>query len=231
MADPDARWSIANDFCISFMLQNGGRWGDGLKERGKPPRFRSKRVCPGQSAFGGASKSKMASLCKAFRTLQELFFRLSRHQGSFADTQVSLNTCCNAHKLLTRLKSPLVLQVWSNLNWIGDLARNHDVRTKLDRIQRWKNKIREDAQAGNAFIFRHLRNRACDEPANLLQDVQGNIIVDPAQAIDTFNNAWDEVFACNINAEHPLNMLEVIWPYIKDHTQQFECPPIDAHEL
>ena len=241
-ADPDVRWSIANDFCSSFMLQNGGQWGDGLRERGQPPKFRSKRVCPGQSAFGGASKSKMAILCKAFRVLQELFFRLSRQQGSLADTQVSYNTCCNAHKLLTRLRSPLVwskhsiptvLQVWSNLQWIGDLARNHDVRTKLDRIQRWRNKIRADAQTGNAFIFRHLRNRANDEPANLLQDDQGNIIVDPTQcqAIDTFNNAWDEVFACNIAAEHPLKMLEVIWPYIKDHTKQFECPPIDAHEL
>ena len=238
--DPEDRWAIANDFCVLFMLQNGGRWGQGIKERGKPPKFRSKRVCPGQSMFGGASKSRMATLCKAFRVLQELFLRLSRHQGSFADTQVSYNTCCNAHKLLTRLKSPFVwprgsipsvLQVWSNLNWVGDCARTHDVKTKLDRIQRWRTKIKDDVNKGNSFVFRHLRNRACDEPANLLQDAQGNIIVDPTQAIATFNSAWDEVFACNIDAEHPLKMLDVIWPYIKDHTMQFECPPIDAHEL
>ena len=236
----DQRWQVANDFCVSFLLQNGAKWGKGPKERGQPPRFRSRRVCPGQNHFGGSAKSRLSRFCRAYRGLHELSIRLSRQQGNVADTQVTINTCFKLRKLLTDLHCPCVwpqgvvpslLQVWSNLAWIGDAARTLDVKTKLSRIQRWKQKIQEDSRCGNAFIFRHLRNRASEEPANLLQDSAGNIIVDPSQAIRTFNEAWDDVFACNINADHPLRMLDIVWPYIRDHTSNFERQPIDEHAL
>ena len=237
-ADVDSQWEIANDFCVSFLLQNGAQWGKGLKHRGRPPAFRSKRVCPGQNLFGGASKTKLSRFCRAYRGLQELYTRFARLPGNIHDTQVTLNTCFKLRKVLVELQSPWVwthgstlLQVWSNLSWVGDAARTYDVKTKLARIQRWRQKIQEDARCGNKFIFKHLRNRACAEPANLLQDADGNIIVDPNQAISTFNDAWDDVFACNIQADHPLRMLDAIWPYIRDHAQQFECQPIDEHAM
>ena len=238
--DVDRQWHIANDFCVSFLLQNGAFWGKGLKERGTPPKFRSKKVCPGQSLFGGSSKSRMSRLCRAYRGLQELCLRLSRAQRGFVDTQVTFNTCCKIRRLLVELKAPAVwesgsfpslLQVWMNLSWVGDAARTFDVKIKLARIQAWKSKIQEDARSDKKFIFKHLRNRACEEPANLLQDPDGNIITDPNQAIRTFNEAWDDVFACNIQADHPLKMLDIIWPYIRDHELRFECQPIDAQCL
>ena len=238
--DVDRQWHIANDFCVSFLLQNGAFWGKGLKERGTPPKFRSKKVCPGQSLFGGSSKSRMSRFCRAYRGLQELCLRLSRAQRGFVDTQVTFNTCCKIRRLLVELKAPAVwesgscpslLQVWTNLSWVGDAARTFDVKIKLARIQTWKSKIQEDARSDKKFIFKHLRNRACEEPANLLQDPDGNIITDPNQAIRTFNEAWDDVFACNIQADHPLKIIDIIWPYIRDHELRFECQPIDAQCL
>lgn len=117
------------------------------------------------------------------------------------------------------------------MSWVGDAARTSDIKTKLARIHAWKNKIQEDARSGNRFIFKHLRNRACEEPANLLQDSEGNIITDPTQAIRTFNDAWDDVFACNIQADHPMKMLDIVWPYIRDHASQFDSQPIEAECL
>ena len=35
--DPEDRWAIANDFCVLFMLQNGGRWGQGIKKEANHP--------------------------------------------------------------------------------------------------------------------------------------------------------------------------------------------------
>lgn len=61
--DVDQRWQIANDYCTSYLLQNGAEWGKGPRERGAPPKFRVKRVCPGQNLFGGSAKTRLSRFC------------------------------------------------------------------------------------------------------------------------------------------------------------------------
>lgn len=54
-----------------------------------------------------------------------------------------------------------------------------------------------------------------DEPPNLVQDEHGNVLFQPAAAMDTLNSNWDSVYSANTLHEHPLKMLEVIWPHVQ----------------
>lgn len=76
-----------------------------------------------------------------------------------------------------------------------------------------------------------MRNKSNDEPPNLVSDQAGNIITQPEKAIATLNEAWDDIFAANVLSEHPLKMLETIWPYIQDKQVAAILPPITGDAL
>ena len=60
-------------------------------------------------------------------------------------------------------------------------------------------------------------------------DAQGpNLVTDKSGAL---NNSWDEIFAANVLSEHPIKMLETVWPYISDKQIQAHLPPLSPKEL
>ena len=63
-----------------------------------------------------------------------------------------------------------------------------------------------------AYIFQQLRQKAQDEPPNLVTDGDGHLFTQPEEAIKALNNTWDEIFAANALSEHPIKMLETVWP-------------------
>lgn len=107
----------------------------------------------------------------------------------------------------------------------------HFQRLKTNRIKVWKQRIQHSANHGCTYIFKHLQNKLQDEPANLVEDDHGNILYQPDCALHHLNNKWDEVYAANVLHDHPLQMLQVIWPYIQNHVTQADMPPLDAEAL
>lgn len=49
--------------------------------------------------------------------------------------------------------------------------------------------------------------------------------------MDTLNSNWDTVYAANTLHEHPLKMLETIWPYVHSQVTQADLPDIDAKAI
>ena len=68
-----------------------------------------------------------------------------------------------------------------------------------------------------------MKNRAQDEPPNVVLDEHNNIIYQPEKALDALNSAWDVIFAANVLCEHPLRVLETVWPQIHDKAEPFYC--------
>ena len=104
----------------------------------------------------------------------------------------------------------------------------HAQAIKKERITRWKRKLQHSASKDCHHVFHHPRNRLQDEPPNLVQDSDGNILFQPDKAMERLNQQWDTVYAANTLSEHPLKMLETVWPYICHKTQEAQLPPIDA---
>lgn len=46
---PESQWTSINDFCLETLTTNGAVWGFGERARGALPRFRSKKLFPGQT--------------------------------------------------------------------------------------------------------------------------------------------------------------------------------------
>ena len=113
--------------------------------------------------------------------------------------------------------------------WAEKFATALDGHIRLKRIRSWKNKIRNSEQQGCAFIFQRLRNKASDEPPN--QNADGQIVTHPESAIAEINKSWDTVFAANVLADHPLKMLETVWPYISDKQATVSLSPITGDML
>lgn len=64
-----------------------------------------------------------------------------------------------------------------------------------------------------------------------MQDTDGNVIYDPIQAFDTINSQWDNVFAANALHTDPIQVSQIIWPYIQDEIHPISLPPITAFDL
>ena len=144
------------------------------------------------------------------------------------------------HAMLSELTCP---HVW-NRGGIPCLVTLHNVRfwlqqniqametnAKNSRIQRWRNKMREVTDGQFSYIYHHFKNKAQQDPPNLLEDDEGNIIAQPQEAIARMNNDWDSVFATNVLREQPIKVLQVIWPYIKHECHPVDLPPLTACDL
>ena len=126
---------------------------------------------------------------------------------------------------------PNLVQTLQALQWVQDAIATDEIKSKLRRIQRWKFRIQQSAHSGSAFVFQHLKNRAADEPPNLVTDSQGNIITDPQEAIAEINTQWDTVFSANQGFPPPIKMLEIVWPHIHQYGQQYDVPELHATDL
>ena len=115
--------------------------------------------------------------------------------------------------------------------WLLEAYQRNEWKRKQTRIREWKNSVKESAKTNSRFIFRHLRFKTKDEPANLVEDDHGNVIYDPEKALFTINDKWDHIFAANVLHEDPTRMLHTVWPYIHDFSQEAAIPDIDASHL
>ena len=222
-SDHELKWKVVNEFFQKSLLNEGGQWGKGPRVRAASPQFVNKRICPKQLVTRCAATQVSLDLYKLIRRLDELFVRLSRESGSpqdvFNTKRLARRTFNIVHKLTPSIvwatpDSPTLVEVFFVRRWAEQFATTLDSRIRLKRIQSWKRKIQESAQGGCAYIFQHLRQKAQDEPPNLVLDSAGQIITQPEDAIAT-----------------PIKMLEVVWPYIHGKQVKADLPPISAKDL
>ena len=239
-ANAEDKWRQANNFCINTLVQMGAKWMPGQASRGDKPCFQQKKVCPGQTPSGQAKTLTLAWQQNALRSISELRRRFSRTTFQGPDRCDLLLTCARLRRRLVFLgypelwphhMLPTLLELHLCELWLLHNYHKNENMRKLSRIHAWKASVRESAKTNHRFIFRHLRFKTKDEPANLVEDVHGNIIFDPQEALFTINEKWDNVFSANVLHEKPAKMLQVIWPYIQDFTQQASVPPIEAEHL
>ena len=87
------------------------------------------------------------------------------------------------------------------------------------------------ALTAKAFVFEHLKNKAKEEPVNLVCDRDGNISFQPNLAIKELNEQWDTVYAANLLHENPVKVLEIIWPQVKNVVEPCDDIPITTKIL
>ena len=211
-------WEQINHFGIQILLQHGGKWGDGPRERGKMPKFTQKVICPGQPP-----------IC-TLACLQELAHRLRRPSSKPEDLHATRSLTRKTrsrvleHEMLTawdRYSWPSLQVVENNILRLKEAIGLEEHRTKMNRIALWKQKTKVSASGNKAYIFHHLKTKVSDDPPNLISDSSGNIIYQPSEAIHEINSQWGDVFAANILRNDPIDILRVIWPYIShEHHQQ-----------
>ena len=222
-------WEQINHFGIQILLRAGGQWGDGPRERGKPPKFIQKIVCPGQVSTGVVKTRLLHKLVCTLAALQELAHRLRRPSVKPADMHATRSLLRKArirvldHETLIpwdRFAWPTLDVIENNILRLKEAIRQEEHRTKMNRISLWRQKIKMSATGNKAYIFHHLKTKASDDPPNLISDSSGNILFQPSEAIQEINSQWDDVFSANILRSDPLDILRVIWPYISHENHQ-----------
>lgn len=236
----ERKWEVANQICIDTLVHNGAVWGRGPQVRGQAPSFRKKQIFLGQTPSGCARTKLADNIHKALRLVSELTFRLSRTSRSDSDQHTTDRT---ARRLWCHLRSCQYQYLWIEHThpsaqqladaglWLQQVLKDHEHKKKLARIRSWKHKIQMCQQDGCKFVYQHLKSRATDEPANLVQDENQQIVYDPIQAIECINSQWDDVFAANVMHEDPVKVLQIIWPYIKHDFHPISLPEISALDL
>ena len=236
----ECKWRCANDFCIETLIRCGAKWGKGAQDRGQKPRFQLKKICPGQNPNGSSITLLSSWQQNALRSLQEIRCRFARPTHAGADFHDLQRTLARLRRRLEAVRCPFVWLPWQTPDlcslqacetWLVGSIRDTDAKLKRARINRWRDKIRESANSNAKCIFRHLRNKTRDEPANLVEDDAGNIVYSPSDALDIINSRWDDVFSANVLHDHPTRMLQTIWPYIRDHSLECELPDITGQHL
>ena len=222
-------WEQINRFGIQILLQGGGQWGDGPRERGKPPKFIQKVVCPGQLSTGVVKTRPLHKLVCTLASLQELAHRLRRPSAKPADLHATRSLLKKAR---TRVLEHETLISWDRFTWptldviennilrLKEAIGQEEHRTKMNRISLWRQKMKVSATGNKAYIFHHLKTKASDDPPNLISDSAGNILFQPSEAIQEINSQWDDVFSANILRSDPIDILRVIWPYISHENHQ-----------
>ena len=75
-------------------------------------------------------------------------------------------------------------------------------------------------------VYQWIKQKNQSISANLIQDLDGNIIFSPDEAIHTINEQWDSVFSANTLHEEPLKILHFVWPYVQHCRCEMELPPL-----
>ena len=238
--DVETQWQTLNQYATQYLLQNGAKWGKGDQTRGTPPVFKEKKICPGQLPSGAVKTQKLFQAYKALNQLNEISCRLQRGSSSPADWHITRATmrklwhrlhALNAPNLWPQHANPDLVDIHYATNWIQEAIRKLETARKTMRIARWKDKVKTSSQGTYAYVFEHLKNKNMQEPPNLITTDEGNIIFQPQEALDHINNQWDDVFSVNLLQEDPMDILKVIWPYIKQDCIEFALPNLEATHL
>ena len=239
-SDSDTKWDVVNDFLIHSLLHRGATWGNGPRSRGHAPVFVAKKIAPAQHRSGCAATKRSTKLFKLLGRLNELFCRLSRSPGGLQDQFDTRQTAFKAFRTLQDLEAPFcwsvptqptLTDVFIAKQWTESAAKLLDAQIRHSRIKRWKQKISQSAQTNCQYIYQHLKNRAQDEPPNLVVDHDGHIVYQPDQALDHINDAWDTIFSANILCEQPCKVLATVWPQIQDKSAQLDLPDVTSRQL
>ena len=238
--DIDSKWHFANRVCINTLLDQGASWGPGFRERGTAVRTRPKQICPGQAHNGAATTQRASWLSNALRGLLEMQAFHTQDIQSSTRRFICQRTIVKTWSRLFWLRapclwpyerSPTLIEITQAIQWILDTQAVLELKCKLKRIQAWKDKIQDSAKVGSAYLFRHLRNKTSDEPANLIMDQEKNIVFAPNEAIREINQQWDSVYSANAGFPHPLKMLEIVWPQIHHFSHSCSVPDVTAVAL
>ena len=236
----DTKWQIVNSFLQQSVLDRGASWGTGPRERACKPRFIAKTIAPKQLASHSAATTRGLKLSKLISRLNELYTRLSRNQGNPQDVYITQQTARKAWSSLAELSAPVgwchpsrpsLTEVYLVRQWASKALGTHDAEVRVQRIKRWKAKIQHSATSGCKFIFQHLKNKQQDEPSNLVLDKAQNIVYNPEQALRVLNGTWDDILSANTLCEHPLRMLDTVWPYAQHSQVDADIPPITGEAL
>ena len=239
-SDASQKWQLVNEFCLQTLTTAGATWGHGKRVRGAPPVFRKKMIFPGQLPSGVATTHKASRLYNTLNRLWEIYTRIQRPSPTLSDAIITQRTCRRAWRALQEWdaphlwgspSSPTLQDVHVNIQWIKLQAIESEACLKAKRIQNWKSKIQSSAIGTKRFIYHHLRNKACDEPANLVLDSDENIVYNPCQAMQVISSTWDDVFSANVLRDDPTQMLQVIWPYLDQQISTFDIPPLTGAEI
>ena len=230
----DEQWAVANQYMIQVLLTNGACWDKGPHTRGKPPKFKETRISPGQTHFGDALSFRLKRISKALNLVREIYIRLTRPIKSFEDATTLSKSIRRASVWLKNWNCPhvwqtdtlpQVCQVFLCLQWMNDFLLSATREARKKRIQSWKDRIRASIAADKKYVFKHLKTKAMEEPPNLITDSAGNILYQPLDALEEFNNQWDQIFGANALHEDPHTIL---WPYVADFAQEASVPKISA---
>ena len=206
----------------------------------KTTRFQKTGFCPGQLHSMSASTLETAKMKKALNCLWELRTRLERCCGSNEDIYVTQRTATkcwwklhslNSPYLWTIRAAPSLVDLHYCITWLSHELSSSETRRKHHRIAVWKHKIQQAAVGSKSFIFEHLKNKAAEDPPNLVTDQVGNIICQPCDAITEINHQWDEIFAANALQPDPMQTLAFIWPQIQACQHECDLPEISCDDL
>ena len=234
------KWDAANQHCLETLLQAGAAWTEGNATRGEQPVFREAKISPGQT-FTGCPKAKgLERHYKTLGRLQELITRSQRLARSHEDDHINRTLYGKCRWALFELQ---YAQVWPRFakpdtnqlrcafTWLKQVIQAKEEKRKQFRIAAWKKRIKTSSEDSFRYVFHHLRNKSVSEPPNLVSDQDGHIIYNPQAAIREIKSQWDTVFGVNAAHVDPVEMLRIVWPYIKDHYCEVTLPPITAHDL
>ena len=197
-------------------------------------------MCPGQKPSGLATSIILSWLYNALGGLREIERFLSRNTNSDVHRWIQHRTFVRVWNRLARLRAPFLwppsrrpnlVDVTVAIQWVQDRIATHEIKLKLKRIKAWQNKIKDSAQIGSAFVYKHLRNKAVTEPANLVVDPEGNAIFDPGSAMNEINKHWDPIFSANVGFPPALKMLDIVWPHIHHFHLDYPVPVLCAEDL
>ena len=241
-ADDETAWSIVNNFAIDTLVTAGAKFGRGPKTRGQQPTFKQVVKFPGQHKSGNAHSKLSNYLSKTFQLVTELRFRFSRCATKHTDF---INTWNLQQKVFCHLQKIDSCKWWNpNFHHHDDAlkcvlsclqdsiikARNHE---KRNRIAEWKRKMSQGTKSKQVgkMVFKWIKSKASNPSPNLIRDPQGNIIVDPVDAINEINDQWDSVYAVNALHADPMEVLKFAWPYIQETRKVADIPMLTGADL
>ena len=239
-ATVEQKWTMLNDYCIATLLNFGAKWDQGPQTRGKPPQFVSKTVCPGQIPSGAVKTHKLHYAYKAFNRFAELERRLCRITSFPQDWHVTRVTLKKAKRDVEKLHipsdwthnvTPTLVDIYNCKTWLWNHITEIENTIRTQRISKWKEKIQCSATGTFSYVYEHLKNKALEEPANLVTTEDGQIVFQPQVALEIINDQWDEVFSANVMHNDPMCVIEIAWPYIKNAHVDYVLPDLSADDL
>ena len=105
-------------------------------------------------------------------------------------------------------------------------------KLKSSRIANWKNKIKDASKstAVGLIVYQYLRKRVQKHPANIIEE-EGNIVVDPTDALRIFASKWDNIFSANLLLPRDEHVLRPVIPFIEQVRRDVSLPELTAMDF